>query len=84
MVNSEVLGSPCPKDVPSYLSILFMCGSCFSERRSLQRRCYKGGLRVAAEVHQGMFTVLAYKLTESEKKKERRKEINFEIFSPLP
>ncbi|RCN25438.1 hypothetical protein ANCCAN_28849 [Ancylostoma caninum] len=25
MVNSEVLGSPCPKDVPSYLSILFMC-----------------------------------------------------------
>ncbi|KHJ94753.1 hypothetical protein OESDEN_05314 [Oesophagostomum dentatum] len=25
MVGSELLGSPCPKDVPSYLSILFMC-----------------------------------------------------------
>ncbi|XGW20491.1 hypothetical protein V3C99_003913 [Haemonchus contortus] len=25
MVNSEKLGSPCPKDVPSYLNILFMC-----------------------------------------------------------
>ncbi|PIO58831.1 hypothetical protein TELCIR_19724, partial [Teladorsagia circumcincta] len=25
MVNSETLGSPCPKDVPSYLNILFMC-----------------------------------------------------------
>ncbi|CAJ0594333.1 unnamed protein product [Cylicocyclus nassatus] len=24
-VNSDVLGSPCPKDVPSYLNILFMC-----------------------------------------------------------
>lgn len=25
MVNTETLGAPCPKDVPSYLSILFMC-----------------------------------------------------------
>ncbi|KAK6046433.1 hypothetical protein COOONC_16062 [Cooperia oncophora] len=25
MVNSETFGSPCPKDVPSYLNILFMC-----------------------------------------------------------
>ncbi|WKX91449.1 hypothetical protein Q1695_009911 [Nippostrongylus brasiliensis] len=25
MVDSSTLGSPCPKDVPSYLNILFMC-----------------------------------------------------------